>query len=61
MKNKNLTITLIRSGISRQPTHRATLIGLGLKKLNQVVTRKDTPEIRGMIKKVSYLIKVEES
>lgn len=57
---KKLKITLVRSGIARPGKHKVVLIGLGLKKLNKSVVRQDTPEIRGMINKVSHLIQVEE-
>ncbi|HUI44739.1 MAG TPA: 50S ribosomal protein L30 [Nitrospirota bacterium] len=57
---KKLKITLVRSGIARPGKHKVVLIGLGLKKLNRVVVRQDTPEIRGMINKVSHLVQVEE-
>ena len=57
---KKLKITLVRSGIARPGKHKVVLIGLGLKKLNKAVIRLDTPEIRGMINKVSHLVQVEE-
>jgi large subunit ribosomal protein L30 len=57
---KMLKITLVKSGIARPGKHKVVLIGLGLKKLNKSVIRQDTPEIRGMINKVSHLIQVEE-
>jgi len=57
---KKLKITLVRSGIARPGKHKVVLIGLGLKKLNKSVVRQDTPEIRGMINKVSHLLLVEE-
>jgi large subunit ribosomal protein L30 len=57
---KQLKITLVRSGIARPGKHKVVLIGLGLKKLNKSVIRQDTPEIRGMINKVSHLVQVEE-
>lgn len=60
MKKNKIKVTLCRSGAGRQPSHRATLVGLGLKKLNQTVEHQDTPALRGMIKKVDYLISVEE-
>lgn len=59
MKKNNLVITLVKSGIGRLPAHRATLKGLGLRRLRQTVVLKDTKEIRGMINQVSYLVKVE--
>ncbi len=57
---KKLKITLVRSGIARPGKHKVVLIGLGLKKLNKSVIRQDTPEIRGMISKVSHLVNVED-
>jgi large subunit ribosomal protein L30 len=57
---KQLKITLVKSGIARPGKHKVVLIGLGLKKLNKSVMRQDTPEIRGMINKVSHLVQVEE-
>ncbi|OGL44177.1 MAG: 50S ribosomal protein L30 [Candidatus Schekmanbacteria bacterium RBG_16_38_11] len=59
-KGKNLKITLVRSFIGSTKGQRATAIGLGLKKINQSVIRKDIPEVRGMIAKIPHLLKVEE-
>ena len=58
---KKIKITLVKSGIARPGKHKAVLIGLGLKKLNRSVIRLDTPEIRGMINKVSHLVQVENA
>jgi large subunit ribosomal protein L30 len=55
-----VTITQVKSGIGSTQKIRATLVGLGLTKMHKTITRKDTPEIRGMIRKVQHLIKVEE-
>ena len=55
----DIKITLKKSKIGSNQKIRATLIGLGLTKTNKTVIRKDTPEIRGMLKKVEHLIKVE--
>jgi large subunit ribosomal protein L30 len=57
--DKKVKITLVKSGIARPGKHKVVLIGLGLKKLNHSVIRLDTPQIRGMITKVSHLVKVE--
>ncbi len=57
---KMLKITLVKSGIARPGKHKVVLVGLGLKKMNKSVMRQDTPQIRGMINKVSHLIHVEE-
>ncbi len=58
---KKLKITLVKSGIARPGKHKVVLVGLGLRKLNASVVRQDTPQIRGMINKVSHLLKVEEA
>jgi len=55
-----LKITLVKSLIGRKKEHIATVQALGLKKINNVVEQEDTPQIRGMIDKVGYLLKVEE-
>jgi large subunit ribosomal protein L30 len=55
-----LKITLVRSHIGRIPAHRAVLKGLGLNRCQQSVELQDTPEVRGMIRKVAHLLKVEE-
>ena len=49
----------VRSAINREKSQKATLVALGLKKLNQVVEHESTPAIEGMIKKVQHLIEVE--
>ena len=54
-----LSVTLVKSFYGRLPNHRATVTGLGLKRINHTVVLEDTPEVRGMINKVSYLLKVE--
>jgi large subunit ribosomal protein L30 len=61
MADKTLKVTLVRSRYGRLPIHRATIMGLGLRRINQTVELEDTPAIRGMIRKVSYLLRVEES
>jgi large subunit ribosomal protein L30 len=53
-------VTQIASGLGRKPGQIATLIGLGLNKLRKVRELEDTPSVRGMIRKVSHLIKVED-
>ena len=58
---KKLKITQKRSAIGRIPSHRRTVDALGLKRLGHAVVHDDNPVIRGMINKVSYLLKVEES
>jgi large subunit ribosomal protein L30 len=51
-------VTLIKSGIGKNKKIRQTLKGLGLKRLNKTVNLKNTPAIRGMINKVSFMVKV---
>lgn len=55
-----LRVTLVRSTNGKIGKHRATVRGLGLRRLNHSVELADTPEIRGMINKVNYLLRVEE-
>jgi large subunit ribosomal protein L30 len=55
-----LTVTLKKSTIGEKPKTRATVRGLGLRKLHQTVEHNDTPDIRGMIHKVQHLVEVEE-
>lgn len=57
MKNF-IKITQTRSAIGRLPKHKATLSGLGLKRIGHTVERQDTPEIRGMIHSVSYMVRL---
>jgi len=54
-----LRITLVRSLSGRPESVRRVVRGLGLTRLNRTVTRKDTPEIRGMVEKVKFLLRVE--
>jgi len=58
MSNKTIKVTLVRSPIGTRGTHKATVLGLGLKKLHQTRELEDTPAVRGMINKVSYLVRV---
>jgi len=53
-----LTIKQVGSPIGRQDYQRATLVGLGLNKLHRTRTLADTPEVRGMLKKVEHLVEV---
>jgi len=57
---KKLKITLVRSVINTRESHRATVRGLGLRRLNHTVEIEDTPATRGMVNKVGYLLKCEE-
>ncbi|HJD07178.1 MAG TPA: 50S ribosomal protein L30 [Candidatus Sutterella merdavium] len=56
---KTVKVTLVKSPIGTKADHRATLLGLGLKKLNQSRVLEDTPAVRGMITKVAYLVRAE--
>ncbi len=59
-KEKKLKVTLIRSIIGRHKKQKATVEALGLKRMQYSVVHADTPQIRGMIAKVSHLVNVEE-
>jgi large subunit ribosomal protein L30 len=58
---KHLRITLVRSPANRLKKHRACVRGLGLRRMHQSVLVSDTAENRGMIERVSYLLRVEET
>jgi large subunit ribosomal protein L30 len=60
MADKKLHVTMTKSKIGRLASHQACLKGLGLRKIHQTIEVVDTPENRGMINKVSYMLKVEE-
>lgn len=60
MSNKKISVTLIKSKYGRLENHQKCLIGLGLRKMHQTRVISDTLENRGMINKISYLLKVEE-
>ena len=57
---KKLRITQVRSGIGRPERQKRTLEALGLRKMHQTVEHEATPQIMGMVSKVSHLLKVEE-
>lgn len=59
-KETNIKLTLTRSPAGCLPRHRATIASLGLRRMHQSVQVKDSPSAWGMIKKVAYLLKVEE-
>ncbi|OGT95344.1 MAG: 50S ribosomal protein L30 [Gammaproteobacteria bacterium RIFOXYB2_FULL_38_6] len=61
MAEKKLKVTLIKSKHGRKAGHLECIQGLGLKRIRQTVILKDTPEVRGMIEKIFYLLKVENS
>jgi large subunit ribosomal protein L30 len=60
-KPKELKVTLVKSKFGRLKKHKACVAGLGLRKLHQTVQVADTPENRGMINRISYLLSVEEA
>lgn len=53
-----IKVTLFRSPIGQLPKHKATVKGLGLRKIGQVVELEDTPSVRGMVNKVNYMVKI---
>ena len=57
---KTLSITLMKSPIGRLKKHKASVAGLGLRKIGQTVEVEDSPAVRGMINQVAYLLKVED-
>jgi large subunit ribosomal protein L30 len=57
---KQLKIEMVKSSIGRPEAQRKVLRGMGLGKMHKTVYLKDTPEIRGMVRKVSHLVSVEE-
>ena len=61
MAQKQIKVTLVRSVIGTHKSHRATVRGLGLGKGNSSSVLVDTPEVRGMIRKVDYLVTVSEA
>ncbi|MCH7980097.1 MAG: 50S ribosomal protein L30 [Proteobacteria bacterium] len=58
---KQLKVTLVKSKHGRLKSHKACIAGLGLRKIRQTVSVQDTPENRGMINRISYLLSVEEA
>jgi len=59
MADKKIKVRLVKSVISCNKSHRATFAGLGLRRINHVVELTDTPQVRGMIDTVRYLVRVE--
>lgn len=57
---KKIKVTLVKSVIGTKQDHRATVRGLGLRRINHSVELQDTPAVRGMVKKVAYLVKCED-
>jgi large subunit ribosomal protein L30 len=58
MAKKTVTVKLVRSPIGALPRHKLCLQGLGLRRMHQSVEVEDTPAVRGMINKVSYMLTV---
>ena len=61
MADKKIKVTLVKSPIGAIPKHRATVIALGLKKVNKTVELPDNESVRGMVNQVKHLVKVEEA
>ncbi|MBE0361957.1 large subunit ribosomal protein L30 [Pseudoalteromonas ulvae UL12] len=59
MAKQTVKVTQVKSSIGRLPKHKATLRGLGLRRINHTVELEDTPCVRGMINQVYYMVKVE--
>lgn len=57
---KTVKVTLVRSPIGRHANHKACVRGLGLRRINHTVEVEDTPAVRGMINRVSYMVRVED-
>jgi large subunit ribosomal protein L30 len=57
---KMLRITLVKSAIGYSERHKATVFALGLRRMNQSVIHVDSPALRGMLRKVNHLVKIEE-
>ena len=60
MAKKTIKVTQMKSSIGRLPKHKASLLGLGLRRIGHTVEVEDTPSVRGMINAVYYMVKVEE-
>jgi large subunit ribosomal protein L30 len=59
LQGKTIKVTLVRSLIGTRPEHRASVRGLGLRRIRHTVELADTPAVRGMINKVAYLVRCE--
>ena len=58
--DKTVYVTLVRSPIGYTKDQKATVLALGLRRMHQTIEHKDTPAVRGMIRKIVHLVKVEE-
>jgi len=56
-----INVKLVKSTIGAKPKHRKTVEALGLRKIGQVVVKKDNPQMRGMVNQVSHLVKIVEA
>lgn len=59
--SKNIKITQIKSAIGCLPKHKSTLLGLGLKHIGHSIIRKNTKSIQGMIRLISYMVRIEKN
>jgi large subunit ribosomal protein L30 len=59
MNDKKIKVTLVKSIIGTKEDHRATVRGLGLRRLNSSAILEDTPAVRGMIRKIAYMLRCE--
>ena len=59
MSNKKIKVTMTKSSIGRLKKHKACVAGLGLRRIGHTVEVEDTPSIRGMINRISYMVRVE--
>lgn len=59
-ENKTVFVTLVRSPIGYTKDQKQTVLALGLRRMHQTIEHRDTPAVRGMIRKVEHLVKVEE-
>ena len=60
MAKKTLKVTQVRSTIGRLPKHKATITGLGLRRIGHTGELEDTPSVRGMINAVNYMVRIED-
>lgn len=60
MSKKLIKVTQTKSSAGRLAAHKAGLIGLGLRRIGHTVQVEDTPSVRGIINKISYMLKVED-
>ncbi len=57
---KTIKVKQVKSSIGRLPKHKATLVGLGLRKIGHVRELEDTPSVRGMVNRVNYMVEIVE-